>query len=317
MPGEELIRRIRGDWYEIRERYDELYELEEVFSFSLEELNVIVADLRVSVEQGVTEYKQHKLQKLSAFLDSLKYDSKGFDNLSMQARDFAHLVYVVLIQRLIAIGLVPIRSGESSDHEGPDSAASDMGIKDILEEIQERIRHKPDLKNDPRVKNIFMQVNIYRRELANMQKLVPNILPEKKKSFLSNFKTTFDQITEKVRDHYRAILREDEEQAAKEIVPTNPLKKHDLKPFGNLFDNQAEEFSVVQSTLSFAAIERYKTRDILATIVEKKDRLLELVISEQKQYANLEAGPGGARMLSRAFGAELIAVLNRQITRMS
>ena len=73
----------------------------------------------------------------------------------------------------------------------------------------------------------------------------------------------------------------------------------------------------MRSTLQFAADERYKTRDILGRIVEKKDRLELLVSTEQSRYSGLEPGPGGMRIMSRAFGAELITALQRQITRMS
>ena len=314
---DDLNRKIRGDWFEVRESYDEIYELEEVFAFKLTELNTIVSDLRTSVEEGVTEYKQHKLNQLFAYLESLQFDSRGFDDLGKKARDFAHLLYVVLIQRLIASGAVPIRSGDQNDAPDPDEDPEKMGMKEILEEIQQRLPEQPELKQHAAVKNIFMQVNIYKRELANMQKLLPNILPEKRESFLANFKQTFAGITEKIREQYRQIQREDETVAASEIAPTNPLKKHDIKPLTKIFEDQGKEFSVVRSTLQYAADERYKTRDILANIIERKDRLGLLISAEQDRYAGLEPGPGGMRIMSRTFGAELITVLQRQITRIS
>ena len=312
---EDLNRKIRGDWFEVRESYDEIYEFEDVFTFNLTELNTIVSDLRTSVEEGVTEYKQHKLSQLFAYLESLQFDSRGFDYLGKNARTFSHLLYVVLIQRLIATGAVPIRSGEQND--APNDDSEEMGMKEILEEIQQRLPEQPELKQHAAVKNIFMQVNIYKRELANMQKLLPNILAEKRESFLANFKQTFAAITEKIQEQYRQIQHEDETVAASEIAPTNPLKKHDLNPLAKIFEDQGKEFSVVRSTLQFAADERYKTRDILANIMERKDRLELLVSTEKDRYAELEPGPGGMRIMSRTFGAELITVLQRQITRMS
>ena len=312
---DDLNRKIRGDWFEVRESYDEIYEFEDVFAFSLSELNTIVSDLRTSVEEGVTEYKQHKLSQLYTYLESLQFDSRGFDDLGKNAREFAHLLYVVLIQRLLATGAVPIRSGEHAEDADEDS--EQMGMKEILEEIKQRLPEQPDLKQHAAVKNIFMQVNIYKRELANMQKLLPNILQEKRESFLANFKQTFAAITEKIREQYRQIQREDDAVAAREIAPTNPLKKHDIKPLAKIFEDQGKEFSVVRSTLQYAADERYKTRDILANILERKDRLGLLISAEQDRYAELEPGPGGMRIMSRTFGAELIAVLQRQIKRMS
>ena len=317
MSNEDLDRRIRGDWYEIGEHFDKLYEIEDVFSFTVDELQSIVSDLRVSVEQGVTEYKQRKFQELFAYLDSLRFEAKKLDELSENARQFSHVLYVALIQRLIALGTVPIRStGVHGTGDNTRISNPGVGIKEVVLEVQDRIKHDPELKNHPAVKNIFMQVNIYKRELAKMKKLVPNIPREKQKSFLSNFKQTFDDITGRVREQYRQILNEEEQAAKREIVPTNPLKRHDLLPIAPLYEAQAKDFSLVRSTLSYAAAERYKTRNILAGVVNKQNRLELLVTTEQGKYRELEPGPGGARVMSRAFGAELITVLNRQIARM-
>ena len=354
MPQEELTRRVRGDWFEIKERIDELYEFEDVFDFSIAELNQIVSDLRVSVEEGVVEYKQRKLQVLFAYLERLQYDSKGFDELSRNARSFSHLVFAVLIQRLIASGAVPIRSGEGKPVpapgedelvddgpakrvDGPPDGRSEtpdekqvedqpaanvggqaqMGMKEVLEEIQQRIKVDPGLKQHPAVKNIFMQVGIYKKELENMQKLAPNILPKNKPAFLANFKQSFDKINEKIREHYRVIQQKDVEAAAKEVVSTNPLKNYDIKGLVKVFTEQSKEFAAVQSTLQFAASERYKTRDILATIIEKKERLDLLVASEVDGYSKLASNADLSRTVSKAFAAELVTVLTRQITRMS
>lgn len=317
MPGDDLNKKVRGDWFEVREKYDEIYELEEIFTFSLEELSTVVSDLRISVEQGVTEYKQHKLQRLFAYLESLGYDSRGIDELADNARDFGHLLFVVLIQRLLSSGAVPIRVGDQVGKDADEEQPSEMGMKEILEEIQQRLPDTPGLKQHPAVKNIFMQASIYKNEFANMQKLAPNILPEKRESFYANFKQSFGKITEKMREQYRQIQSEDEKVAADEIIPTNPLKKHDLAPLRTLFEDQAQEFAVVRSTLQYAADERYQTRNILSNIVDHRERLELLVAAEHDRYAEMEPGPGGARVTGRAFGAELINVLQRQISRMA
>ena len=214
------------------------------------------------------------------------------------------------------MGAIKIHDSDG-DEESKEDSKPEMGMKEILEEINERIKITPELKQHAAVKNIFMQVNIYKRELENMQKLVPNIPEEKRPGFYANFKQSFAKITEKIRDHYRLIQHEDEEEAAKELVSTNPLKNHDLAGLAMIFENQAQEFSVIRSTLQFAAVERYKTREILASIVDRKERIQLLIASETSTYSGFEPASGGSRALSRAFGAELITVLNRQITRLS
>ena len=277
MAVDELNRKIRGDWFEIREKYDNLYELEDIFAFTVPELSVLVADLRISVEEGVTEYKQSKFRKLATYLESLQYDARGLDELADRSRDFAHVLYVSLIQRLIATGAISLKASESSEED--EARFPEMGMKEILEEIQERMKLSPELKQHQAVKNIFMQVNIYKRELGNMQKLAPNIPAEKRPGFLANFKRSFEQITDKIRDQYHLIQREDVVKAAKDVISTNPLKNHDLSELGTVFDNQAKEFSVVRSTLRFAADERYKTSDILSSLKDRQERIQLLLAS--------------------------------------
>ncbi len=316
MSGKNLTKQIKGDWFEIREGYEDIHTLEDVFGFSLEELKSIVSELRSSVEHGITEYKQRVLSSLFTYLDSLQYDSKGFDRLGERSKEISYLLYVVLIQRLISNGSLTIRTGEdqTGDEGGRSAGERKMEIKDILREIQNRIAQDPSLKQDQAIKNIMLQIGKYRKELDNMKKLAPNILPEKQKAFYGNFKQTFENIADKIREQYSTIQTRDEVEAAKEIPSTNPLKNADLGSLEQVFTQQGKELSVVRSTLAFAASERYKTRDILTTVTDRKERLDMLLSSETSTYDDIN---GDERALSRAFCNELITVLNRQITRMS
>lgn len=316
---EELNRRIRGDWYEIQETADDIYALEDVFAFTVDELKDMVENLRLSVENGVTECKTATLSSIFSYLESLQYDSRGIDALPARARDVSFIVYASLIQRLIALGVVKIRSGSNATAKTPAAAGTESkeDLKEILKDIQERIQKDPNVRNHNAVKNIFMQVNMYKRELENMKKLAPNIPAEKQPGFYANFKQTFDKITAKARENHAVLLKEDWDQAAQEMPSTHPLKRNDLKPLAALFLDQAKEFSMIRSTLTYAGAERYKTRDILSRVIERRDRVNTLVAEETKRYGEMETGSGGGRSLSRAFAAEVIAVLNRQISRMS
>lgn len=313
---EELVRRIKSDWFDIKEASDDVHKLEDVIVLSLDELKKLSSDVRLSVEQGVTEYKSASLAGVYSFIEALQYDSKGFEKLADRGKEFSKLVYLVLLQRLLATGRIEIKDAKTADQATIDQTPEE-GMKEILRDIQERIAKHPDFKLHPSVKNIFMQVNIYKKELANMKQLAPNILPEKSKAFFANFKNTFAGITANIQENYKTILKEEEKEAAKEVVHQNPLKRRDLSPVAPLLFQQAQEFSIIRSTLLFAGRERYKTRDILKQITERKERVSLLITSETKKYKELSPDSGDGRMLSRAFGAELIKVLTRQITRMS
>ena len=315
---DDLNRKIKGDWFDIREVADNLYELEDVFEFSIPELQSLVSDLRLSVEQGVTEYKTKILQNLYTFLDSLQYDSKGFDTLLGRSRSFSFLVYSVLIQRLIAVGNIELKSAKQSVlNEEETQTSEQINVKEIMKRVQERIKEDPNMRQNAAIKNILMQMAIYRKELDQMKTLAPNILPEKKQSFLENFKKTFDDINEKIQEQYRTIETEEERKAAMDFVDSNPLKQQDLKPLGKILFEQAREFSQIRSTLDFAGKERFKTREILGRVLEGRERTLLLIATEQRQYTGGNGDVSTEKILGKAFGAELIRVLNRQITRIS
>ena len=319
---EGLRKKIVADWYDIREVLDDVHLLEDAFDFSMQEMKAITEGLRLSVEGGITEYKGKLLAGTYAFLESLEYDSRGFDTLVKRGRELSTIAYISLLQRLIAKGSIKIKDPniEALEEMAKDS---EEDVKAIMAEVQKRIKEDPAMRHHPSVKNILMQMSIYRRELEKMQNLVKNIPQEKKAAFLANFKNTFAEITDRIRENYREIEKEEEREAAKDIPSTHPLKKVDLKSLVKLFGQQGEEFHAIHSTLLFAGEERYKTRDILNTVSERKERTLLLVSTEQRRYAELETSEQNGKTntskgigIAKAFSAEIIKILNRQSDRM-
>lgn len=310
---EGLTKKIRGDWFDLREIADEPFELEEYFSFDKTRLTSVSEELRLAVERGAPEYKNRKLSELYAFLDSYQYDSRGYETLARLAASFSELLYVTLLQRLIATGVVKVRCPKGSES----SESSPLpGLKDIVQDVQERIAKNPELRTNETVKNILMQVSIYRNELARMKELEPKILPDKKASFLKNFKDRFGEITSKIQEHYRVIAEQDQKQAASQIEETHPLKRYNLKPLGKLLSDQASEISQLRSTLQYANSERYKVRDILSGITDRRERTRMLIQMETSKYAEI-TGPGvSPAILGKAFAAEIIKVFARQISRL-
>ena len=309
---EGFARKIAGDWYDIRETADDQYALEELYSFPRKRVLSITGDLRMAVDEGVSEYKRHILSNLYSFLESYRYDSRGFDDLSDHVEAFSDGVYVIMLQRLLAIGGIEIKAPKLG--EQPEGQPL-PGIKEIMQDVQERIAKDSELRHDQSVKNILMQISIYRKELEQMKELGPKILPDKKESFLLNFKRKFADITAKIQEHYKVIIKADEKVAAEDFQETNPLRRYDFKPLGKLLFTQAEEFSAIRSTLIYAAAERFKTRDILTEAVDRKDRTEILLEMELKEYKRILDG-GRPEMLGKAFAQEIIKVLSRQISRM-
>jgi hypothetical protein len=148
-----------------------------------------------------------------------------------------------------------------------------------------------------------------------MKELEPKILPEKKASFLANFKNRFSEITAKIQEHYKVITSAGEKQAASEVEETNPLRRYNLKPLGKLLFDQAAEISELRSTLQYAISERYKIREILAGITDRKERTMLLLQMEAKKCTEITGSRESPRVLGKAFAAEIIKVFERQVSR--
>ena len=307
MVMEELIKNIRGDWFEIREKGTSLLDLESLFHLTASQLEVITEGLRISVEEGIVEYKQSLFNGLLRLLEGLKYDSRGFDRIREQALSATYLTYITLAQKLLADGTLQIgKRGNSTGEQNEKEETYD--IREVVKDIQERIQKNPEMARIHEVKNIFLQVNIYKKELGEMKKLEPTILPEKKASFQTNFKKTFDEITQKINNNYLVILQE-ERAKEREVLPPQGIAQWDLKGLVPLYRKQAADFSRIRSALMFAAKERYNTREILATIGNKKQHTLELLGREARNYRDI----GPERAIARSICTEISALLVKEI----
>jgi hypothetical protein len=309
---QELEKKVTGDWFDIKEKAENIFDLHEQFTLSVQQLRSLIQEIRLSVEGGVLEYKRKVVNPVFPFLEALKYDSKHFDELGKHAASLTPLIYGILIQRLIARGAVPIKKKRVAlENE------REKGLKAIITDINERIQDDPSLSNNPAVKNIMNYMNVYKRELTKMNELAPNIPPEKKESFAANFKHTFDELTESIQDNYARVVQE-EQQKVRDKIDVNPLERYDIKVLAKPLLNQAMEISRVRSTLRFAAKEGFKTRELLAKLTGQKEQITAPIEEEWRRYLELTDGDEGrALIVSKSFGGEIIRVLERQTTRLT
>ncbi len=305
---EGLTSKIKGDIFDIREKWDSRFDLEEYFSFKPAQLLKIAADLRMSVEEGVVEYKRTKVLSVFTFLESLKYDSRGFDKIPLHIEEISMTLMVALLQRLVATGAV--RVSKPKPQETAEETDEDSGVKQILIDVNTLIKENPDLKTNLSVKNILMQMQIYRKELANLQTLLPNILPEKRPAFLSNFKNSFQRITEKIQAHYQELLKELKRDEPVDFDP-DKLSSYDLKQGTSFFVKQIERISELRSVLLFAQTERYKTREFLLDMVLKREEYIATFSRELGMYGLYEKGNTEGKLISRLFAQELAALCER------
>jgi len=305
-----LEKKVSGDWFDIKNNADDVRELEEYFDLKSQDFAETVQEIRLSVEEGIIEYKRKILFPLFNFLESLKYDSKGFDDLIRYAKKLGPLIYVLFLQRLIARGTVPLKK-EKVELDNDQK----LGIKEIIQDVNDRIQMEQEVAQRQPIKNILAQVSMYKKELENMKKLYPNIPKEKAEAFSDNFKKTFTEINNRIEENYSTFIKE-EIQQFHDSLQTNPLSFMDLKPAAKLLFDQAQIVSKIKSTLTYAETEGFQTRASLVGLEQDKEALLRPFQQELKEYKSLADSEEQGLKISSAFCNEIIYNLNKIIKRL-
>lgn len=300
-------KRIAGDWYDLKEASDSPLKLDDLFVLTAGQAATLVADLRLSVEESLVEYKRRCASLAFGFIDRLRYDSRNFNEILTHIVNLRLSIYVTLLQRQLALGLLPSRRQPAD--ERPNEAIVELDVKEILADVRDRVAKSPELQANSAVKNIFMQVSIQGKELANMKSLAPNIPKEKQGAFYDNFRKSFESISTRIREHYAALLAETD-RAARPERPANTLADFDLKPLGPLYLAQAKELGSIWSTFSYAQEEGYKTREILAGVPARRAGLFASIDRELREYDSVD--PGRGREVARVFVWEIIRILSRR-----
>lgn len=313
----DLEKKISGDWIELKEVVNDIHALLDLLAVLPAQLAEASARLRLSVEQGIIEYKRTCLSPVLVALETARYKSLGVEEILAQEKALTLLLFTVLVQRLLASEQLPLtRRAEDRKSFG----VEDMQVNVILADLKARVKGNPALRADPAFKNVLMQVQLYNRENQKMRELLPTIKPEMQTSFLANFTRTFADIIGSVRRNYLSILvAEAEAKKARQqgfSLALMPLK--DLAPF---LTNQAREITRMRSTLAYAREEKYKTREVLVSLYESRHDILRLVEDEVKLYRrmcqmahqwDLDAC---SLVAANGFRDEIIGILEKQAKR--
>ena len=284
----ELERRISGDWIDLREASKNQYSLIEYLELDSEALERLAEELRRAVEEGLIEYKDMILRRTFITLEAVQFQSVRFEELKAREQPLKDLVFIVMLQRLLCTGVIPLSKSKSAGSLNPD----DLDVSSVLAEIRNRIKMDPHFQKHPAVKNIFVQVALYQKERKKMEELLPTIKPEKKEVFRANFGATFKGIFDSIKKNYTDIINEEEslrleKENRRDLLYRVPLK--DLAPF---LHNQAQHVCRICSTLAYAREDKYKTRGILVDLFKRKEEYLKRIESEQRVYRSLCAEIG-------------------------
>ena len=307
---DDLEKTVTGDWFDLKEISENLRDLEEFFSLTASDFESMIQNLKLAVEGGVVEFKRNIILPIFTFLESMQYDSKGMDSLVSQAASLSPLIYMIFLQRLISRGTIPLRKEKL--HFDPDKA---FGVKEIIQDVNSRLKQNPELSQHAAIKNILSQVGLYKQELENMKKLSPNIPKEKAESFSENFKKVFSEIHARIQEKYSSFLKEEVEKT-RDSTPHNPLEVYDLKPLSKLLLSQVQMMARIRSTLTFAEKEGFQTRSILVSIFNDRVNILNTIDKEMKQYKTISGSDDAGVHLSKTFASEIAFNLDKAVKRL-
>jgi hypothetical protein len=313
----ELEKKISGDWIDVKAVMGDLYGLQDLLVLPLPEIKSTTERLRFSVEQGIIEFKRALLSPVLSVLETARFKTLEAPEIGEQERSLTQLLFVVMVQRLLAMEIVPLSKAPETKR---DFGIGDMQVNVILSDVNSRMKATPALRARPEYKNILMQVQLYNRENQKLKELLPTIKPEMRNAFLGNFTKTFGEIIGSIRRHYLAILQE-EAAGDKARQAGFSLAHLPLKELGPLLTDQAREFSRIRSTLAYARVERYKTREVLVRLYDQRQEALRLIEEEAKSYVKVcrdFAAVGAEGCVTRTadgFRSEVVAILERQLKR--
>lgn len=304
-------RRIHSDWFELKEVYDNIFSLDDYLKLNTSLLEEARNSLRLSVEEGVLQYKGQLLRAAREFIEALKFDTRHLDQLPRQSHQMSLLLFIILIQRLFTTGQVAL----SKPDQGSNSVAEEMDEKDIkviMEELRKMAAADPDFSQRQEVKTILLQFKMYQKELEDLNKLKTSIPREKLPGLTANFQKTFEEINRKIQDNYNQIIQEKIKAVQPPPAPGD-LRQYKLNELTPLLLKQGETAAKLRTLFLFAGEERFNTRELFETALTITSQLNELFRLERGLMARWEPREGGEVLVAKRFSEELILRLGKLI----
>jgi len=310
---QELTKQIKRDLFDIKENINNPDKLMEIFSFTKEEFDYIIKNLRYSVEDSLFEYKKTAVNLILEPLQSLLYNSKAMSSFDDQIIRAKGLLAVTLIQRLISVKAIKItnRQKEGTTEQAINPPLQNTGIKEIIEFVQKEPKVNPDILKDPLFKKIIMHIKMYKNETIKMNELVAKVSEDKKIALKRNFNQSLVEQLSKIKEAYDEIINREVKE--KQLpVPQNILLRYDLKPVHKVYMDQIEAFSSLLSTLSFAKNEKFHTRELLLNLSKDRDSLLNLIEKEKIRYSTIVPFDKKGKETAKAFVKRISEFLEKE-----
>jgi len=313
----DLEKRISGDWIELKQKAGDYRALVDMLHLSPSQLGDAASKLRLSVEQGIIEFKRSMVSPVMGTLENARYKSLTAEEIIEQERSLTALLFAILVQRLLATDMLP--RGRAQE-EQKDLGVDAVEVNTMISAVKTMIGDDPALRSHPAVKNILVQMQVYNKENQKLRELLPTIRPEMRASFLANFKKTFDGIVGSIRRNYEVLLQEQVAQSTNQRQGFSPASLP-LKDLAPLLATQAREVSRIRSTLTHAREEKYKTREVLVRLYDSRQQVLGLFEDELKAYQKLckdalQADVNAcAKEIAVSFRDQIVSILEKESRR--
>ena len=305
-------RRARADWTTFDASGRDLEARADALGLEREDLAAQVEPLELAVEGGILEYKRTLLNEAFRAIEEARYRSLTNAQILGIAKQFGVYAYVATVQRFMADGTIPLREHRPRAEEPKPSEAeeAETDVKQIIAEIQERVKSEPELRTRQPVKNILMQLSRYSRELEQFKEVTARTPADKRGNIAKGFRLTTEEIFASIRKNYREL--EQEERRSIPTQPQNILLRIPLDKLSGLFLKQSRAAVEVRSGLLYAHEEQYQTRELLLSLAEHHERMLAMIDDEEKRYRELAGTDRLATLTARAFAGEVERRIERE-----
>ena len=306
-----LQRRIKGDWFELRELPVQYFAVRDHMQLADDEVVAIAASLRAGAHEQLAAYKRECLAPVFFAADEGKYQTLTPDQIVALASVTRDALFLVMLER---VAVRAAKAGEPGRAQAPDvtEAVSDLDIGDIVRDVSERVAHAPALQQDSAVKAILVKAKEYQRERAKMAELTSAASPDQRQRLQASFAQTFEGIFATMRKHYGQIVGE-AVRATQGESDLPVLQRADVSLLDPVVTRQAETISRIHSTVAFAAAERYKTLELLSGVEAERQRLDELLEEEVITAERAAQSRQGATDLLRAIEAEIVVGIEKHL----
>lgn len=316
---EGLESRIRGDWYDIRERLHRIDDLrdylcssERVVPLPQRALTETASGLEGSVEGGCSEYLKNCLIRLKSEFEEAAYSSGVFGKVGDLAANVGCLVLVVAVARAALGGDLPFGCDDDVAQPGcetPDGIAKPDDIRQIMTDVQHIVAADPTARMNSAIKNILLQLQKYRTEMQTFERVKSSTGPERLESVTRNFQKTFAGIFEAIQRNYTQYL--DDQRNQQRAERANALLQLNTPALRTAMNTLLEELSAIRSTLFAVHDMTTGMRAPLVQLAGRAETVIEALGRASETCTDAAGGEAAGRHAQRMLALEAAHHLRR------